>query len=148
MAPGRAEIERRLLETYPMPLCPSCVTRVERVLARRKVIAACALGGLAIGCGYFVAALLRAPTAVAVGLLFGGFAMFVGFAIALVITTKRLVAWLPIADNRGNNIRFFTTHYDALDAELAKLRLQNAEIINELERPGDAAALPVAKLRE
>ena len=145
---GRDDLERRVLETYPMPLCPGCVATVERSLARRKLVAACALGGLAVACGYFVAAIVGAPTPIALGLLFGGFGAFVAFAVAMVIVTKRLVAWLPIADNRGNNIRFFTTSYAALDAELATLRLQNAEILNQLERPGDAAALPVATLRE
>ena len=143
---SRSRIERRLLETYPMPLCAADLAKVRRALDRRKAIAVGALGGVAIACLYFVAAIARAPTAVALGLLFGGFGLFILGATGLVVVQKALVAWLPIAENRGNNIRFLTTSYDQLEHELAKLRTANAEIRNELERPADAAKLPVARI--
>ncbi len=145
---GRERIERRLLQTYPMPLCPACIAKVRRELDRRKAVAMVALGGVGIACLYFVAAIVRAPTPLALGLLFGGFGLFLAGAVGLVLMQRSLVAWLPIAENRGNNIRFFTTSYDELDVELSRLRTANAEVRNELERPKGAAKLPVAKLRE
>ena len=145
---ARSRLERRLLETYPMPLCEACIAKVRRALDRRKAVAVAALGGVGIACLYFVAAIVRAPTPVALALLFGGFGVFVTGAVALVLMQRSLVAWLPIAENRGNNISFFTTSYDELEAELSRLRTANAEIRNELERPSSAAKLPVAKINQ
>jgi hypothetical protein len=145
---AREKLVRRLLQTYPMPLCAACTAKVRSALDRRKAIAIAALGGIGIACLYFVAAIVRAPTAVAIALLFGGFGLFAASGVALVLQQKRIVAWLPIAENRGNNVAFFTTSYEDLETELSRLRTANAEIKNELERPRDAAKLPVAKIRD
>jgi hypothetical protein len=137
----------RVVEPYPLHVCSPCLARIHAWRRRTKIVAGVALGGIALACGYIVGGLFGAPTAVVLGMLFGGFGAF-AVGVALMIAMQRfLVASLPIEANRGRNILLVTTDRNELERELDRLRLAFAEVRNELDRArSDAEPLPSARM--
>lgn len=78
-----AELIRRVAEPHPLQLCARCRDRLTARHRRVRTVAGVAIAGIAVACSHVVAALVRAPAPVTLGLLFGGVATFsIGAALA------------------------------------------------------------------
>ncbi|HEY5926077.1 MAG TPA: hypothetical protein VIV11_30535 [Kofleriaceae bacterium] len=144
---GAISIQSSRLVPCVMPMCAACWARIAANRRHRRVGAWVAGIGLVVAMGYFVAALTRSSTPVALVLLFGGGGVAALGMVYAVLMDRSLHKHLRLSKVLQPTVLVVSKDRKELDRSLERCKLSSLELQNEIDRKAnEALALPAARI--
>jgi hypothetical protein len=135
------------LVPHVFALCASCFRRLEANRTRVSLARSVAMFGVATGAAYFVAALMKASTAVCLALLCGGLGLFVAMLVTVVQGDRSFRRTLRVPALAGLRVVAFSKEREDILRILERRHLRSREIEAELQRmANDVVPLPGARV--